>query len=194
MHLLRKFDDLQARDLDRINDSLNAKAFDDVMQKSHGLKGAAGNLGLDKISQAAKALESSLKSDQKNKFKPLLKSLTRELKQFHKNLKAIKSPSKNEKPESKPSASLQQTLTQLCDLLSTDDAMANALFETHQLELKNTYGDVIDTIRLQIENYEYPKALKTIESVCAEYDIPSKSGDRNNVNDNGDPSVPLSKK
>jgi CheY-like chemotaxis protein len=194
LRLLRKFDDLQARDLNRINDSLNTEAFDEVIQKTHGLKGAAGNLGLDKISQAVKALESSLSSDQKNKFKPLLKSLTRELNQFHRNLKAIKSPSKSEKPESKPSVSLQQTLTQLCDLLSTDDATANDLFETHQLELKNTYGDVIDTIRLQIENYEYLEALKTIESVCAEYGIPNKSGDRNNVNDNGDAGVQSSKK
>ena len=194
LRLLRKFDDLQAGDLNRIKDSVNAKAFDEAIQKSHGLKGAAGNLGLDKISQAAKALESSLSSNQKNKIKPLLDTLTRELKQFHKNLNAIKSPSETEKFESKPSASLQQTLTQLRDLLSTDDAAVNDLFETHQLGLKNTYGDVIDTIRQQIKNFEYPEALKTIESVCAEYGIPSKSGDENNVNDDGDVGMQLSKK
>jgi|GEM_PF-1399725 len=166
LRLLKKFASSQVKDLNQIESLLKTKEFDQAIEKIHKLKGAAGNLGLEDIYQSAQALELSLRSTPVNNYLPLFKALSKNIEQFHQEIKLIQSFSNEKKQDALSTEELQQILKQLTELLASDNAKANTFFESHRRELKNSYGEVIDTAGREIENYQYPAALKIISSIA----------------------------
>ena len=173
--LLDQFDDTYYQVAVELRTLIDGGDSGEARQRAHALKGAAGTLGLTAIMAAAGALEGYLQG-LKNNGAPsshaaaLTDAVEVELAQMHAALKQLADhPAPGQAIEHDESRA-REVIERLVVLLARDDATSNDLFLQSEGVLLGTFGPVIDTIRQQIESFDYPAALASIRSLVVSTD------------------------
>jgi len=86
LEIVSVFIEATRSDLDKIQTAAADRDGETAADAAHSLKGAAGNLGLTEISEAAKALETEFKQNRFSGTEEQLNFLTRQLKQIEEQL------------------------------------------------------------------------------------------------------------
>ena len=160
--LLSKFDAMQTNILSELHQEFKNSAFDDAKQSLHTLKGTSGNLGLDGIYKSIQEIENNFEHSIVNNKVMLLHELTSNLQVFSEAFNALDLSNVNPININTKHLNLSDALTKLNLLLSTDNADANALFDTISDELYNIYGSKVELIKTHINNFDYLLALEGI--------------------------------
>ncbi len=169
LRLLRQLDSDHGEDMRKLGEHLNSGKTDDAQRLAHTLKGAAGTLGVARLEAAASSLEKYL-HDQINSggqgedVSRLIESVTSEQEYLHERLSHIVTQETPPFVAADP-AQAQELLGQLQALLEKDDPAVNDLFTKHEAVLESTLGQGIKELGKQIEAYDYPLALKTINKI-----------------------------
>ncbi|MCH7743485.1 MAG: Hpt domain-containing protein, partial [Proteobacteria bacterium] len=170
LRLLRQFDTAHGDDMQKLGEQLAKGEADAARRLAHTVKGAAGTLGLKTLQEAARALEENLRSQDgkgdADEVSRLMDALNAAQNNFHEALIPIigqATPMQEVKPD--PVAA-QQVLARLILLLEKDDTAANALFLQSEALLKSTYGATSAQLGQQLEAFDYPAALTTIQTLC----------------------------
>ncbi len=87
LYFLKLFDKHHNEDWQAINKLIHNEGYKQAIEKVHGLKGAAGNLGLMEIYSTCQSLEKSLRKQQSDDV--LLNNLRQLLETFHNNMPVI---------------------------------------------------------------------------------------------------------
>lgn len=82
LQLMDMFKDEQPERLQAMNSAIDENRFDDLKNQAHGLKGVAGNLGLNTIKVLAEKIEHAIKQDKIDTCSPLLEELCTETDRF----------------------------------------------------------------------------------------------------------------
>jgi hypothetical protein len=67
-------------------------------------------------------------------------------------------------------AQTKALLARLKTLLMTEDTLANSLFSESEDALQAAFGEALETLREQIETFDYEAALATLEGLSAAFD------------------------
>ena len=167
--LLRQFVAHQAGDMQRLRQDLTQGQLEAARQRVHTLKGVAGNLGASAIQGAAVALELALRN------KLPLEALMLEVDAMQLGQNALEQMLSKlpEAPEGLDAADgvsadvdrVHAVLAQLEPLLARFDTASADLFNTHRAALIAALGADGHVLARQMANFDYPGALKTVQSV-----------------------------
>ena len=164
--LLRQFAAHQVDDVQRLRQELASGQFDAARLRVHTLKGVAGTLGASAIHAAAVALELALRQTQPQDALTLgveaLQLGQDALEQVLQNL--LESPPVTQVGAVDPDA-LRAVLAQLAPLLARFDTASADLFNAHRSLLMAALGTEGPVLARQIAQFDYPGALKTVQSV-----------------------------
>ncbi|MDP2786300.1 MAG: PAS domain S-box protein [Sulfurimicrobium sp.] len=156
VRLLRQFAESHRDDMARIA----VADADEACRLAHTIKGAAATLGLTRLSDSAKALETTLRQNKaKPELTPLVDACQGELAALRVALSelAVESNASLEIPANPAQA--QEIMDRLETFLASDDTAANELFTASHALLRQTLGDTADLLGRQIENFDYQAAL-----------------------------------
>ncbi len=171
LRLLRQFDTRHGEDVDKLSVYLAEGEINEAGRLAHTLKGAAGTLGLSQLQEAAKALEEDLRSHDgkrgeiSEKASLLMEAISAEQSKLHEALTRIAAQAVAEGAVEADPVEAQRVLARLKPLLATDDTAANVLFSESEALLKSTFGAEAERLTKQIEAFDYPAALATLESI-----------------------------
>ena len=135
---------------------------------AHTLKGVSGNVGADELQEAAKVLESAIRSGQDNvdselealraRLKPVLDSLAM--------LEKDESAGQGAAPQSVDLEQLQPLLKQLRALLEEDDADAvDVLDELHKHLAGSDLASLLEPVGRAIGEYDFELALEKLDEL-----------------------------
>jgi HPt (histidine-containing phosphotransfer) domain-containing protein len=147
-----------------VREALGAGDLSCALSRIHGLKGAAGSLGLSDVQAAARSLEERLKAggepvqvdSECDRLEGALATLVADIRN------RIMPLSRTEEPASLAFATTR--LEALKHLLERGDIGANVLAREELAVLRVALGARADTIRELVEQYDYAAALALIES------------------------------
>jgi PAS domain S-box-containing protein len=167
--LLHQLDRSHAKDMGILKKHLDVGEMDKARRIAHSLKGVAGTLGLSRLRDTTRQLESLLRSQDEEvdstQLADLMKTVDSELVTLHKALTRIDAQRLPEQAVKADQKAAQQVLEQLALMLAQDDTAANALFAEAENLLKQTYGSLVEPLGLNIEAFNYPAALKSLKSI-----------------------------
>jgi HPt (histidine-containing phosphotransfer) domain-containing protein len=168
--LLRQFDSAHLDDAQKLSKLLADGEVDEAKRLIHTLKGTAGTLGLVQLQEDAQALETYLryaegKAIDYKEVNLLMNAIDAEQKNLHEALNHIAGMRASEQEVEADSVKAREIVTQLDVLLVADDTAVNTLFLEYESLLHQSYGEVIDQLGQQIEAFDYPLALKTLQSI-----------------------------
>ncbi len=160
--LVKEFADRQDAIIDQLREAL---AFGDPARAeeiTHRLKGAAGNLGLDVLFQAAMALNTRLRQDDRAAIEPGLAALIEAS-------KALRETTSDWHPQSTGAATDDQdpetVLAQLNDWLASSDARAVEYFDTHQALLARYLNADLANLAQQIREFNFSEAQSDLQTL-----------------------------
>ncbi|RDH85715.1 MAG: hypothetical protein DIZ80_01960 [endosymbiont of Galathealinum brachiosum] len=165
---LKHFDVIHGADIHKINQELDNKEYDLARNLVHSIKGAAGTLGLIDLQGAASSLEDKLKhhdAQSQKTYSKEMKVLNARQQEFHGLLKNITIEDKRELDKLISHEEIIKTLKNLESLLLHDDASVNEQFFKVEKILKQVFGGKVDFLAEQISEFNYPAALKTLNSI-----------------------------
>lgn len=169
LRLLRQFDASHGDDVGKLSMYVADEEIDKAWHLAHALKGAAGTLGLSRLQEAARALEDKLRSHDGKKGDEevlrLMEAISTEQSKFHEALPRIDVQAVPETTDDVDPVEIQRVLDRLESLLATDDTAANTLFTESWELLYSKFGSVVEQLGQQIEAFDYPAALKVLESI-----------------------------
>ncbi|NOQ15686.1 MAG: response regulator, partial [Methyloprofundus sp.] len=169
LRLLRQFDSYHSDDMIGLRKHLTAKEKAEAQKIAHTLKGAAGTLGLSRIQITIKAVEASLRSqtdEQTNdNVTVLIDAVCLEQSNLHQALSRIALPAKP-KVANVELSRVQQITERLAALLTIDDSASNVLFLESEALLHSAFGTGVEQLGRQIEAFDYPAALLTLNSLA----------------------------
>ncbi len=175
LKLLHQFDNNHKKDFDSLELYLEKENIEQARRIAHTLKGTAGTLCIINLQNSAMLLEKNLrdyqqkadKADKADKATSL--ALKDKLKLdyifFHRALALITQESKPLHKIDIDAEDLNKLINKLKSLLSGDDMRANALFSDNKAILLQYFGSAAEQIEQQIESFNYPDALKNIQSM-----------------------------
>jgi len=167
--LLHQFVAQHCDDSAKIMDHLKNSQEQDASRLAHSLKGVSGTLGLQKVAEISQKLESALKREDQKSGSPAVNSLLNELT----TTLSIFSRTMTQKTMSEvPSdtvvmqvGEIQKVVEKLHQLLSVDDASVNSIYMNNEPGLKQLFGVKLEPLKNQIESFDYPAALQTLETL-----------------------------
>jgi len=166
--LLRQLASGHREDVQQLRSELAAGRFDAARRRAHALKGAAGNLGVTRLQEAAAAIELALgDAAPVTALAVLLDVLQAEQLALYEVLSRLASGATDEGGEM-PAANPGRTravLKQLEPLLASDDTAAGDLFEANRPLLQATLGATLSPLERQLANFDYPGALATLREL-----------------------------
>jgi len=166
LRLLQKFDSSHAEDMDKLKTYFIQTETDQARLIAHTIKGAAGTLGLTSLQKSATRLEQTLKEPRDNSTNEQVFQLIADIKQQQNHLQQSLKTITTDKQSSKITTEIkQEVLDQLKDFLTTNNTAANDLFLEHQDNLKYTLGSSVTLLGEQIESFDYPMALSTLNGL-----------------------------
>jgi len=172
--LLHRFAESQATVVGDIRAAINAKDIPTAKRLAHSLKGAAANLGVSALAEAALKAESAIDS---NQGIPLaLEDLSRSL---DSSLKAIRSALPKESAAdgsaitAKNPTIAAQSLAKLKKLLENDDGdAADFILDVRPNLCKVLTTAEIDSLVEHVSSFAYSNALKSLSAIAARLSIP----------------------
>jgi len=171
LRLLSQFDQDHADDMHKLTTCLHNQENKNAYQISHALKGVSGTLGIVHLFAAASTLNELIQSpdpiEVNKETSRLMAIISTEQDHLHQALTRITSKLESQQQiEENPSQEkAQETLLYLKELLENDNGMANQIFSDSKVLLQQIYGSEISKLGQQINAYDYPAALETIETL-----------------------------
>lgn len=162
--LLRQFSANHREDAQYLESELAAGHTEAAKQRTHALKGIAGNLGATALHAVAVALELALRSNDATSQAALLASLRKEQSALDAALAHVPETAAGEALAPNPQRA-RQVLEQLIPLLASDDTAASDLFESNRQLLLATHGTAAMQLGRQMANFDYPDALATVSEL-----------------------------
>jgi CheY-like chemotaxis protein len=177
LRLLLMFRDNQAETGQTIRTALQSNDLTLARRLAHTLRGVAATIGADKLSSAAKNLETAIAQSETALYVGKLEQVDRDLEIVMAGLAGI-SPATPEfdqilMPESDVShLTLESQLDQLARLLRSNDAEATLLIGSLlQQPYETTLLEKLKALRGFIRHYDFEKALKELEILAQEQNI-----------------------
>ena len=137
----------------------------------HSIKGSAGTLGLIDLFETATSLDKQMRSNKLSSTDGATEALIDKLKNqqtvFHEQLSMILANDRREPSSGEPPVQLVSLLDKLTELLMVDDARVNEIFANSEADLKAAFGERINLVSQNIDNYDYPAALDALEQIAA---------------------------
>ncbi|MBF0528571.1 MAG: response regulator [Deltaproteobacteria bacterium] len=164
--LLGQFIQRHGNDAALLVGQLGAGEYEAVRQTTHALKGVAGTLGAKRVQQSAFELEKAVKQGADAELlKGYLNVLSSELAHLVEGLR-IALPEDNSRENSTlfDWSQVEVVLTQLEELLVSDNTLANDVFEQGKDLLSAALGDEARQLERQIQDFDYADALNTLRA------------------------------
>jgi two-component system sensor histidine kinase/response regulator len=166
--LLERFADSETQVVSEIRRALAANDTSTARRLAHSLKGAAGNLGADSLSQLAAKAEDALVQNQG--IEGALEALSGSVDGVVSAIRAAL-PGEPVPPDSDTSvdpAVMTQSLARLKKLLENDDGeAADFLLDARPVLLKFLTREEVATLQGQVGNFDYAHALDSVQEVAA---------------------------
>ena len=163
INLLEKL--LAHNDIAQLRANLDSGDNPTALRQAHSLKGAAGSLGLNRLSSAAAALEAALRKNcPSEQINPLLTALVEihgELTQIF-NQKQVK-PSQN--TGSFDTSQAQALIARLLPLLENDDIRSGDLVHHEHNLLASVLGPSFADFERHVDNFDFPAALEQLQTL-----------------------------
>lgn len=164
--LLRQYGKNHNKDMATLREAYAAGNFAAARCLAHTLKGASATLGAINIQTLATELEMAIRDRRPAEIERLAAQIDIETTQLNAALLAVL-PEPEDKswqnPERQPAAS--EVLNQLEALQAHINAQANILFQHNTETLRSAYGNTIDDLAQQIDNFDYETALATLRKL-----------------------------
>jgi two-component system, sensor histidine kinase and response regulator len=167
VRLLRDFLVRHQGDAAHIEALLAEGQSEEARRVAHGLKGAAGSLGLARLQAAASELDAALRHDSRDAatMDALRERLAQEL-----DLAATALASLPTEADAVPAAvadpkQLQALLDQLEALLAADDTLASTVLSENRDRLRQAYGEAAASLVSQVDGFDYQAALATLRAI-----------------------------
>jgi two-component system, sensor histidine kinase and response regulator len=162
---LQQFAVNHQQDAFAITEQFNQGLLIEAERKAHSLKGVAGSLGITNIQVKAAELELEIKN-KTGSISTLIDALQKELSLTCQAINTLSIDSSQE--EAKPftdSSLLTKLLSSLEQQLREGDFSAQTLFHENEAQLQAQFGMVIQSLKQQIEQYDYDKAGETVKQL-----------------------------
>jgi PAS domain S-box-containing protein len=167
VQMLHDFSERHSNDLAQIKALQANNRQEDARNLAHGLKGAAGSLGLVNWQAAADGLESALRQGMNDAMllEPLFSALSQALQALHTAVATL--PAETSSPLREPlakfaPADILRVLDRLESLLATDDTtVADQLVESRAI-LRQAFAAQSPTLERQVAAFNYQAALATV--------------------------------
>jgi CheY-like chemotaxis protein len=168
LSLARMFVSQHRKDAGLMESCIVDQAWEDARGIAHKAKGAAGTLGIKKLHSAAESLEKLFKQKMYNPEMPLQ---LQEFKSAYDELIRIidEAPESDAQKISAPVSmqSVNELLDELKSLLDQGNAKAIDLFEMNKAELESVFGDAVQGLQDNVENFDFDSALSDVESLLS---------------------------
>jgi PAS domain S-box-containing protein len=161
VNLLEKL--LSHHDTTLLRTTIDSGDHPTAQRQAHSLKGAAGSLGLNRLSSAAAAIEAALRENRPTgQIIPLLSALA----EIHGELSDIlnqKLDSPTQNIGSFDASQAQALIARLLPLLEHDDIRSGDLVRNENDLLSNTLGSAFADFVRHIDNFDFPAALELLQ-------------------------------
>jgi two-component system sensor histidine kinase/response regulator len=166
--LLERFADSESQVVSEIRRALAANDTSTARRLAHSLKGAAGNLGAESLSELAAKAEGALGQNQgvNTALEALSGSLDAVVAAIRAALPGEPVPSSSD--ASVDSTTMAESLARLKQLLESDDGeAADFLLDARPVLLKFLTREEIATLQGQVGNFDYAHALQSVSQVAS---------------------------
>ncbi|MGN7613843.1 response regulator [Magnetococcales bacterium HHB-1] len=175
------------RNFHNINETLRQRLDNNdrkaAIRTAHTIKGTAGNLSINKLAQAARVVEETLKDEHDDHLDPALKKLDDALEEimsglahaFPENAPPTSEP--EEEPQSLDHDIVTPLLKELYNLLREDNTAAESCLEALSPHLKKSHTKIFEKLHGSISDLEYNDAITTLENLSSTLNISLKSSD-----------------
>ncbi|MDO9243432.1 MAG: PAS domain S-box protein, partial [Rhodocyclaceae bacterium] len=170
VQLLRDFSARHQDDLARIEALLANDQREVARNLAHGIKGAAGTLGLTRLASAATELDAVLHNERDNPNAPLLAPLLATLSEALETLRTAVAglPAETNAtavPAHAAPAEISHLLDRLENLLAADDITVADLLAEQRALLRQVFGAAATALERQIDAFNYQAALDTLRTL-----------------------------
>ncbi len=169
LRLLHQLDTAHGEDMRKLGEHLENGAVDEARRLVHTLKGAAGTLGFTQLQSTARALEEYLFTQEGRgsgeAIRHLIDAVNAAQSYLHRMLAYIGPQKASAQLVAADPKKAKEVLGQLQILLAKDDASVSDLFLKFEPLLLQTYDSRLEKLGRQIEAFDYPAALATVESI-----------------------------
>jgi polar amino acid transport system substrate-binding protein len=165
--LLLKFRSSEVDFIEQFRQALTDADMESARRYAHTLKGVAGNVGAEKVQQAAAALESACKKNTiPEKIDQLLESVAAALSPMLAGLSVLEQPGTATQPQAVDPEKRHALLTQLRALVEDDDTDATEVIEELE-ELAGTgeHTSVLQQLSTAIGEYDFDHALGELDKL-----------------------------
>ena len=168
--LLERFCHDHAGDAELAERQIRAGARADAQRTAHTLKGVAGTFGMPQVQARAQALEEALKAGDGELEAPVqaLKTALRAMVEALAFLPAEASAPTATAASTVDWSRLQSAMAPLRQLLVAADLASKRFYEPLHAELESAVGECAQTLRQQIDDYEFDAALATLEGILTD--------------------------
>ena len=152
--------------VDRLQRLIEAGDLEGALHLTHSVKGVAGNLGADALSEAAAALESGFRTGEIRAPEEALRSFANRLDELIDTIGALEPPETDTVPNDPvDAATVEPLLIELAGLLETDLAAATEVLEA----IRGLPGDTEAFERLaeHMENFDTDQALESLREIAS---------------------------
>jgi len=166
--LLERFADSESQVVSEIRRALAANDTSTARRLAHSLKGAAGNLGAESLSELAAKAEAALGRNQG--VDAALEALSGSLYAVVAGIRAALpgEPVPSSSDASVDSTTMAESLARLKQLLETDDGeAADFLLDARPVLLKFLTREEIATLQGQVGSFDYAHALQSVSQVAS---------------------------
>jgi HPt (histidine-containing phosphotransfer) domain-containing protein len=165
--LLHQFADIHEKDMAKLAEAYRHGDADMARKIVHGLKGAAGMIGLTEISAAAANLEGAIRSGMAgDQLKLMIAAVAEAQARFAATLAGM--TDQPERPDIDSDENLRPMLEQLASMLSSGDFDASRVFNELLPTLRHVLsGSSLSRLEREMGAYDFPAALATVRSVLA---------------------------
>lgn len=168
LQLLHRLADDHRGDAQKIRSELEHGEMEKTRRIAHSLKGAGGTLGLSALEKSATAIEQALHNEQEPGLTlSLLDNLTEQLESFSAVMAKISVSDAENGQVLVDAKQANAVLQELESLLIADDVRAGEVLTKNHYLLHSTLGDDIGLLERQVEQFDYPLALQTLNSLLS---------------------------
>ncbi|MBU3990294.1 MAG: response regulator, partial [Gammaproteobacteria bacterium] len=173
VQMLQGFNERHCNDLAQIKDLQANNRLEDARNLAHGLKGAAGSLGLVHLQAAAAGLESALRQgvNAAVPLEPLFSALSQALQTLQAAVASLPAeiPITPQEALAKPApAEILSLLDRLESLLAADDTTVADLLVENRTMLRQAFAVQATALERQVDAFNYQAALATVRVLRAQ--------------------------
>jgi len=161
LRLLRQLDSGYDARLQTLRAHLAHEEAEAAIRQAHSLKGTAGTLGLTRMFEAARAIETALRAGARD-VASLIAALVEARRSLHRALATLDAPLA---PDSGAANLARALRDRLLGSLEADDDSGAALFGRSRSQLQAAFGDVVSDLGERIGQRDYASAVRILDSL-----------------------------